>query len=86
MNLWGFTPAIFPELEKEFKNFLETADLMKDECLIPNTVGKMMKAGLATVKAYSNKDKWYGITYREDKEEVQSAIAKLCEEGLYDGI
>ncbi|MBR5809135.1 MAG: nucleotidyltransferase, partial [Clostridia bacterium] len=60
--------------------------LMKDECLIPNTVGKMMKAGLATVKAYSNKDKWYGITYREDKEEVQSAIAKLCEEGLYDGI
>lgn len=86
MNLWGFTPDIFPELEKEFKYFLENADLMKDECLIPNTVGKMMKSGLATVKAYSNKDKWYGITYREDKEEVQQAIAKLCAEGLYDGI
>ena len=86
MNLWGFTPDIFPELEKEFKYFLETADLMKDECLIPNTVGKMMKEGKATVKAYSNKDKWYGITYREDKEEVQKAIADLCAQGLYDGI
>jgi hypothetical protein len=86
MNLWGFTPAIFPELEKEFKYFLENADLMKDECLIPNTVGKMMKDGTATVKAYSNKDKWYGITYREGKEEVQNAIADLCAKGLYDGI
>lgn len=86
MNLWGFTPDIFPELEKEFKYFLENADLMKDECLIPNTVGKMMKEGTATVKAYSNKDKWYGITYREDKEEVQNAIADLCAKGLYDGI
>ena len=74
------------ELEKEFKYFLENADLMKDECLIPNTVGKMMKDGTATVKAYSNKDKWYGITYREDKEEVQKAIAELCEKGLYEGI
>ena len=44
MNLCGFTPAIFPELEKEFKNFLDTADLMKDECLIPNTVDKMMNS------------------------------------------
>jgi len=59
---------------------------MKDECLIPNTVGKMMKEGKATVKAYSNKDKWYGITYREDKESVVNAIKKLFEEGLYDGI
>lgn len=86
MNLWGFTPDIFPELEKEFADFLANADLMKDECLIPNTVGKMMKEGKATVKAYSNKDKWYGITYREDKEEVQKAIADLCAQGLYDGI
>lgn len=86
MNLWGFTPDIFPELEKEFDNFLKTADPMKDECLIPNTVDKLIKSGKATVKAYSNKDKWYGITYREDKEEVQKAIAKLCAEGLYEGI
>ena len=86
MNLWGFTPDIFPELEKEFEDFLKTADLMKDECLIPNTVDKLIKSGKATVKAYSNKDKWYGITYREDKEEVQKAIAELCAQGLYEGI
>ena len=86
MNLWGFTPDIFPELEKEFEDFLKTADLMKDECLIPNTVDKLIKSGKATVKAYSNKDKWYGITYREDKEEVQKAIAELCAKGLYEGI
>ena len=86
MNLWGFTPDIFPELEKEFAYFMNNANLLKDECLIPNTVDKLIKSGKATVKSYSNKDKWYGITYREDKEEVQAAIKELCEKGLYDGI
>lgn len=86
MNLWGFTPDIFPELEKEFNEFMNTANLLKDECLIPNTVDKLIKSGKATVKSYSNKDKWYGITYREDKAEVQAAIKELCDKGLYDGI
>lgn len=83
MNLWGFTPAIFDELEKEFDMFLKTADLSKDECLIPAMVDKLIKNGTATVRAYTNKDKWYGITYREDKEEVQAAIKELCDQGLY---
>lgn len=86
MNLWGFTPDIFPELEKEFNDFMKTANLLKDECLIPNTVDKLIKSGKATVKSYSNKDKWYGITYREDKAEVQAAIKELCDKGLYEGI
>lgn len=86
MNLWGFTPDIFPELEKEFADFMQNANLLKDECLIPNTVDKLIKSGKATVKSYSNKDKWYGITYRDDKEEVQKAIAELCAQGLYEGI
>ena len=86
MNLWGFTPAIFGELEKEFEGFLKTADLSKDECLIPSMVDKLIKNGTATVKVYTNKDKWYGITYREDKAEVQKAIKGLCDQGLYDGI
>jgi len=83
MNLWGFTPALFVELEKEFDLFLKTADLGKDECLIPAMVDKLIKSGTATVKAYTNRDKWYGITYREDKEEVQKAIKELCDNGLY---
>ena len=86
MNLWGFTPDIFAELQKEYDNFLNTANLQKDECLIPTLVDKLIKSGKATVKAYSNKDKWYGITYREDKEAVQKAIKELCDKGLYNGI
>lgn len=83
MNLWGFTPALFAELEKEFDSFLKTADLQKDECLIPSMVDKLVKNGTATVKVYTNKDKWYGITYREDKEAVQAAIKEFCDQGLY---
>ena len=83
MNLWGFTPALFAELEKEFDSFLKTADLQKDECLIPSMVDKLVKNGTATVKVYTNKDKWYGITYREDKEAVQAAIKAFCDQGLY---
>ncbi len=86
MNLWGFTPDIFGELQKQFDEFLKTADLSKDECLIPTLVDNMIKSGKATVKVYSNKDKWYGITYREDKEGVRKAIKALCDSGLYDGI
>lgn len=86
MNLWGFTPDIFGELQKQFDEFMKTADLSKDECLIPELVDSMIKSGKATVKVYSNKDKWYGITYREDKESVRSAIKKLCDDGLYNGI
>lgn len=83
MNLWGFTPVIFEELQKEFDNFLKTADLSKDECLIPAMVDKLVRNETATVKVYTNKDKWHGITYREDKEEVQQAIKELCDKGLY---
>ena len=86
MNLWGFTTDIFAEMQKEYDNFMKTANLQKDECLIPTLVDKLIKGGKATVKAYSNKDKWYGITYREDKGEVQKAIKALCDKGLYDGI
>ncbi len=86
MNLWGFTPDIFAEMQKEYDNFMKTANLLKDECLIPTLVDKLIKSGKATVKVYSNKDKWYGITYREDKEAVQKAMKELCDKGLYDGI
>ena len=86
MNLWGFTPDIFAEMQAEYDNFMKTANLLKDECLIPTLVDKLIKSGKATVKVYSNKDKWYGITYREDKEAVQKAMKELCDKGLYDGI
>ncbi len=84
MNLWGATPAIFEELEKQYKDFLATANLLKDEFLIPVSIGKMVTDGLATVKVYKNKDKWYGITYREDLPELKEAIGGYINAGLYE--
>ncbi len=86
MNLWSFGPEIFPVLEEEYKKFLQGDNLLKAEFLIPTVVGDLVKSGKATVKAIPNKDKWYGITYKEDKETVQKAMKKLVEDGLYDGI
>ena len=86
MNLWSFGPEIFPVLEAEYEKFLQGDNLLKAEFLIPTVVGDLVKAGKATVKAIPNKDKWYGITYKEDKATVQEAMKKLVEEGLYDGI
>ncbi len=86
MNLWSFGPEIFPILEAEYEKFLQGDNLLKAEFLIPTVVGDLVKSGKATVKAIPNKDKWYGITYKEDKATVQEAMKKLVEEGLYDGI
>ncbi len=86
MNLWGFTPAIFDELDKGFKEFLENANLMKDEYFIPSVVDTLIKDGKTKVKVLKNTDKWYGMTYKEDKKDVSEALSKLISEGAYDGI
>lgn len=86
MNLWSFGPEIFPILQEKYEEFLKGDNLLKAEYLIPTVVGELVKAGKATVKAIPNKDKWYGITYKEDKATVQNAMKKLVEDGLYDGI
>lgn len=84
MNLWGLTPDIFPELENRYVKFLCRNDLMKAEYLIPIVIGELVEEGKATVKVFTNKDKWYGMTYKEDKEEVVKALADLTEAGIYD--
>ncbi len=86
MNLWSFGPEIFAVLEEEYAKFLQGDNLMKAEFFIPSVVGNLVESGKATVKAIPNKDKWYGITYKEDKETVQNAMKKFVEDGLYDGI
>jgi NDP-sugar pyrophosphorylase family protein len=86
MNLWGLTPDIFEILEREYKKFLATADLMKDEFLIPTVIGDAVDAKEVTVKCFKNEDQWVGMTYREDLPEVTAAISKLIGEGLYEGI
>ena len=86
MNLWGLTPDIFDILKEEYAAFLANADLMKDEFFIPSVISKAVDMGKATVKVFENTDKWYGITYREDLQEVKDAIGGYINDGLYEGI
>ena len=86
MNLWGLTTDIFDILEVEYDKFLKSANLLKDEFYIPLVVSDAVNDGKATVKVYTNNDKWYGITYREDLGEVKDAIGGYINDGLYEGI
>ncbi len=86
MNLWGFTPKVFEEIAGDFRDFLETANLSKDEFFIPTVVDNLIKRGKTRVRVLKNTDKWYGMTYKEDKKDVTAAIAALIAEGAYDGI
>ena len=86
MNLWGLTPDIFEILGEEYEKFLATANLMKDEFFIPSVISKAVDTGRATVRVFKNADKWYGITYREDLQEVKDAIGGYVRDGLYKGL
>ena len=86
MNFFGFTPSLFDALEARFPMFLKEAlekNPLKGEFLIPIEVGCMLQAGRASVRVLSSPDRWYGVTYREDKPEVQRALNKLTDIGAY---
>lgn len=86
MNLWGFGKSMLTELEKRFVPFLEEnmeKNPLKCEYFLPSVVGELLKEGTATVEVMKSLDRWYGVTYREDKEKVMEAIQKLKEEGIY---
>ena len=85
MNMWGFPGSVMPEYERQFRVFLsgEDADLTKAEFLLPRLVDSLLKQKKASVKVLKTDDKWYGVTYREDKEYVVSAIAGLVGAGKY---
>lgn len=86
MNMWGFTPSIMGELEKAVSDFFETEvpkNPMKAECFLPIEIDKMLKRGVATVEVLSSGDKWFGVTYKEDKPFVMESIARLKKQGVY---
>lgn len=86
MNMWGFTPSLFEELETRFPRFLVGTlpqNPEKAEIYIPMEVGAMLREGRCTVDVLSSPDRWYGVTYREDKPAVAAAMRKLTEQGLY---
>ena len=86
MNFFGFTPSIFDALEQRFPAFLTEAlekNPLKGEFLIPQEVGRLLQAGKASVRVLSSPDRWYGVTYREDKPEVMQALNSLTDAGAY---
>jgi UTP-glucose-1-phosphate uridylyltransferase len=84
MNMWGFTPAIFPHLRREFTEFLKLqGKAEKSECYIPMTVGDLIRNGQARCRVLRSSASWFGVTYREDRPRVVEDIRKLIKQGLY---
>ena len=86
MNLWGFRKSILSELDKSFRHFLDTevaGNPMKSEYYLPTAVQELLKKNEATVRVLRSRDKWFGVTYKEDKEKVVKAISELKAKGVY---
>jgi dTDP-glucose pyrophosphorylase len=84
MNMWGFTPQIFPQLYEHFQRFLKRyGDDPKAECYIPSSVNTLVQAGQAKVKVLRSGDAWFGVTYREDHPRVVQSVGRLIEQGTY---
>ncbi len=86
MNMWGFSRSILQELECGFTEFLKNElpkNPKKAEYFLPFAVDRLLQEGKASVQVLTSQDKWYGVTYKEDKEMVVNAISQLKKEGLY---
>ena len=85
MNMWGFPVSFLDELEKGFPEFLDglkEGDI-KAEYLLPKIIDKLVQTGRAKVRVLDTPDKWFGVTYKEDKESVVAAIRGLIDAGVY---
>ena len=86
MNMWGFSASILKELKDRFPKFLDEnlkVNPLKCEYFLPFVVDELLGEKRATVKVLKSMDKWYGVTYKEDKPVVVAAIQNLKDGGLY---
>ena len=85
MNLWGLTPEFIDSLEEGFKKFFEKSqdNLLKAEYLIPIYIGELLEEKKVSVKVLETNDKWFGVTYKEDKPLVVESFKKLISDGEY---
>lgn len=88
MNFWGFLPDILPEFQKYFDGFLETfatdtEKQIKSECFIPKAVDYFIRREIAKVKVLSANSQWFGVTYKEDREDAIRKIGGLVSAGVY---
>ncbi len=85
MNIWGFHPDFVPRMQTYFEDFLKSLPEgeEKAECLLPIMVDDLIAAGELTVNAEPSPDKWFGLTYRADMDEVKDELARLHRDGTY---
>lgn len=86
MNMWAFNNNIFNEIENGFKEFLDRevkVNPLKSEYYIPSVVSSLLDKNKITVKIIPSQERWYGVTYKEDKILVKAAIERLIKDGIY---
>lgn len=86
MNMWGFSSSILSELKARFTSFLDEnlqKNPLKCEYFLPFVVDELLEEGKADVRVLKSLDRWYGVTYKEDKETVVNAIQRLKDSGAY---
>ena len=87
MNMWGFHTDLFKYLERAFNEFFKArGNELKSEFFLPSVVDELIKNGEKKAKVLASEDKWYGVTYREDKDSVVKAIGELIDKGMYDNM
>ncbi len=84
MNMFGFTPVLFEQMDRMFPAFLkDAADKPKLEFLLPSIIHELIKSGKITLKVLETPEKWFGVTYKEDTPVVTSGIRRLVDSGVY---
>ncbi|MCC6094948.1 MAG: nucleotidyltransferase [Eubacterium sp.] len=86
MNMWGFNYSIMQELLSRFPAFLDRTmkeNPLKGEYFLPSVVEELLKEDKAVVKVMTTPDKWYGVTYKEDKPVVEAALKSMTDRGIY---
>lgn len=86
MNMWGFTPDVFAFLDEGLRHFLSVTlpeDPKKSEYYLPKQINRLVKAGAAQVRVLPVCEQWYGVTYKEDKPLVTSALSQMKKDGIY---
>jgi len=85
MNLWGFTPAVFAQLERHLVAFLEAQRRapQNSECLLPVVVGELLREKVARVRVLPTSDTWFGVTHPQDKSVVMKTLREMVERGAY---
>lgn len=85
MNMWGLTPEFMELLEQGFTEFFRNiaGNELKAEYLLPTYIGQLLRDGKVTVKMLETTDKWFGVTYQEDKPAVIESFKKLIADGVY---